>query len=267
MIERLEGVRPLTIAPPPCEPSPLTSTPLSGLTNRQKEDLAEAIELMTKVFQALTKLINKANRADEERSAEELNEALKNLLGGHKKGPKGTKGPKGSKPATPANAAFHAGPNPDIGKWSSQIKDAAAAAGLDPNLVAAMTWAASRGNPNAATRHADGTVDKGLMKMSPERWKRDVVPKLTGEERAKIKEATGLEAEQLDMSNPLHNLIAGSFGLKKNLECAGGDLEKALTQCASEHHGDGDTFAKNVLQHVKELRSGSKLSDNPHGSP
>jgi hypothetical protein len=162
---------------------------------------------------------------------------------------------------------FNAGPNPELGKWSDGIENAAAASGMDPNLIAAMVWAESRGNPNERSTNADGTTDLGLMQISQERWENDVCPNLSNEDRARIQRITGKSPEQLDMNNPQDNLIGGSFEIKQHIAENGGDVRKGLNAYVSGEPDGGGPYADNVLEYLKELENGQRLSEDPFGSP
>jgi len=255
---KVDGVRPFSFKLPTSESS--ATNPLSHLTSKQKEDL---IGLLMKIFEALAKAIEKANGDDEEPDEDDPADEPPPHHGKHNT-PAETHSPKAG---NLTNSPFNAGPNPEIAKWSKQIGTAASVSGLDPNLIAAQTWAESRGNPNDPSRNADGTTDKGLIQIGQERWERDIVPTLSKEDRARIKQATGKEPEDLDMDNPQENLIGGAFEMKKDLKETHGDLSKALKMYVGHDGDSNDIYAKNVLQYMDELRKGRRLSEDPFGSP
>jgi hypothetical protein len=157
---------------------------------------------------------------------------------------------------------FDAGPNEEIGQWGKDVQNAADISGVDPNLIGGMMWAESRGNPKESSTNDDGHEDKGLMQISQERWDEEIAPHLTQEERASIKEKTGKEPEELDMSDPHDNVIGGALEFKQKLE-EKGNVEDALKY----YQGGSDIYVKNVMQYWDELASGKKLSEDPFGSP
>ncbi|MCW7541938.1 transglycosylase SLT domain-containing protein [Aquabacterium sp. A7-Y] len=165
-----------------------------------------------------------------------------------------------------SGGSFNAGPNEALQQWAPGIQRAAELTGLDPNLIGGMVWAESRGDPNTSTTNVDGTTDGGLMQISQERWNNDVVPNLTEKERARIKELTGKEAEELDMSNPEENLIGGAFEIQQKIK------EKGSVEGGLKYYVSGDiegvgspNYVQNVLQYQRELASGQQLSEDPHG--
>jgi hypothetical protein len=105
------------------------------------------------------------------------------------------------------------------------------------------------------------------MQISQERWDSEICPNLSEEQRAKIREKTGKEAEQLDMTNPEEGIIGGSLEMKMKLDECGGDLNAALQYYQSGDKGGNPTYAKNVMQYMDELANGQKLSEDPFGSP
>jgi soluble lytic murein transglycosylase-like protein len=165
------------------------------------------------------------------------------------------------------HGGFNPGPNPAIAQWSNEILIASELTGVPPHLIGAMIWAESRGNPNTFTTNSDGTTDIGLMQISQERWLNEIVPTLSEDDRARIKNATGLNPEQLDMNNPQHNLIGGAFEYRANLAKTGGNTEQALSLYVSGSPNGNPTYAANVLQYANELFNGSLLSQDPNGSP
>jgi hypothetical protein len=99
---------------------------------------------------------------------------------------------------------------------------------LDPNQIGAQIWAEPRGNLDTHTNNVDGTKDHGLIQIGTERWQ-DVAAGLDAKDRAKIKEATRKNAEELDVvKNPLHNIIAGSFHTRNAIAHKGSDLRAGL---------------------------------------
>lgn len=158
---------------------------------------------------------------------------------------------------------FNAGPNPAIAKWAGGISVAADISGLDPYLLGGQVWAESRGIPTDNSTNSDGTTDYGLMQIGNERWKNEVVPHLTAEQRTKIKAATGLEAEELDMENPQHNLIGGALELSQWIDKNGGNVEEGLFYYVSGGtQGIGSsTYVSDVLEYRDTLLSGGVLRD------
>lgn len=156
--------------------------------------------------------------------------------------------------------------NPEVGKWNKEIDAASKATGLDPNQLGAQIWAESRGNLDTHTKNVDGTTDHGLIQIGQERWNRDVVPTLSAEDRAKIKEATGKEAEQLDVTQALDNVVAGAFHTRNAIDHKGGDLKAGL-----RYYNSGDAvgagsagYVNNVLHYMQELKEGKPLSQDPY---
>ncbi|MFZ6773949.1 hypothetical protein ACO0LB_14655 [Undibacterium sp. SXout7W] len=153
-----------------------------------------------------------------------------------------------------------------MGKWNADIAAAAKATGLDPNLLGAQIWAESRGNLDTHTTNADGTTDYGLLQIGKERWLRDIVPHLSADDRAKIKEATGKEAENLDVAhNARDNLVAGGFHVKGCI-AAQGSVELGLRYYNTGNvDGAGSNgYVKNVLEYKRELEAGEKLKQDPY---
>lgn len=179
----------------------------------------------------------------------------------------------GGKAATASNAASGGGlsdsaiaANPEVGKWNKEIAAASKATGLDPNQIGAQIWAESRGNLNTHTQNVDGTIDHGLIQIGQERWMRDIVPNLSTDDRAKIKEATGKNAEDLDVTQPMDNVVAGAFHTKGCIAKEGGDLERGL-----RYYNSGDAanagssgYVKNVEEYMRELKAGEKLQQDPY---
>lgn len=85
----------------------------------------------------------------------------------------------------------------------SVIQPAAAKYGLDPNLVAAVIWAESSGDPNAVSKKGA----RGLMQLMP---------------------ATARELGVGNVLDPGQNVDGGSRYLRKMLDEHGGDLSLAL---------------------------------------
>lgn len=155
--------------------------------------------------------------------------------------------------------------NPEVGKWNKEIAAASKATGLDPNQIGAQIWAESRGNLNTHTQNVDGTIDHGLIQIGKERWLRDIVPNLSADDRAKIKEATGKNAEDLDVTQPMDNVVAGAFHTKGCI-AKEGNLEKGL-----RYYNSGDAanagsagYVNNVKEYMRELKAGEKLQQDPY---
>jgi len=180
--------------------------------------------------------------------------------------PPGTDGPMGPFTAPGAglsDAAIAA--NPAVGKWNKEIAAASKATGLDPDQIGAQIWAESRGNLNTTTRNVDGTNDHGLIQIGKERWLRDIVPNLSADDRAKIKEATGKNAEDLDVTQPMDNVVAGAFHTKGCL-AKEGNFERGL-----RYYNSGDAanagsagYVNNIKEYMRELKAGEKLQQDPY---
>lgn len=161
--------------------------------------------------------------------------------------------------------------NPEVGQWNKEIAAASKATGLNPNLLGAQIWAESRGNLNTHTRNVDGTIDHGLIQIGQERWLRDIVPHLSAEDRAKIKEATGKEAEQLDVTQAMDNVVAGAFHTKGCI-----DRERALREDGAferglRYYNSGNAanagsagYVNNVKEYMRELQAGERLQQDPY---
>lgn len=101
-----------------------------------------------------------------------------------------------------------------LAQWGHMVEAAAKASGVPAPILAGQIWAESRGRGHTDTQNPDGkTRDVGVMQIGQERWQRDVVTKLTDAQKASIRQAAGVAAEDLDMHNPLHNVIGGAFHL------------------------------------------------------
>ncbi|MGH9333940.1 MAG: lytic transglycosylase domain-containing protein, partial [Vicinamibacteria bacterium] len=83
------------------------------------------------------------------------------------------------------------------------ITPAAAKYGVDPNLVAAVIWAESSGDPNAVSRKGA----RGLMQLMP---------------------ATARELGVTRILDPLQNVDGGTHYLKRMLDAHEGDIALAL---------------------------------------
>ena len=147
--------------------------------------------------------------------------------------------------------------NPAIGKYSKEISTASAITGMSPELLGAQMWAESRGNASTATTNGDGTTDWGLMQVGNERWKRDIVPGLSSTQRAAIEKATGKPAEQLDMRNPLDNIIGGAVHIQQYIDQNGGNLNAGL----AAYVGRDSKYVGNVTTFMQELKDGKQLSN------
>jgi soluble lytic murein transglycosylase-like protein len=144
----------------------------------------------------------------------------------------GTPGPGGGKLDPSAPQA--------IKDFQSEIEDAASKTKLDPNLIAAVIWAESRGNPNEASRNPEdqSRVDKGLMQVSQE---------TAGE--------NGLR--NINLSDSGKQILAGATELKNKIDARGGDVAAAL----QDYVGDDPKYVQNVLSFYKSLSSGKGMSD------
>lgn len=124
-------------------------------------------------------------------------------------------------------------------RYARAIEQAAAAAGLDPQLVAAVAWVESGFNPGAVSRA--GAL--GLMQLMPAT-------------------ARGLGVDPLD---PAQNLAGGARYLAAQLERFGGRLEVALAAYNAgpaaaaraggiPPNGETPTFVAGVLERLALLR-------------
>jgi hypothetical protein len=172
-------------------------------------------------------------------------------------------------PTTPGKQ-YEPGKNPKIDQWKGDIDKAAALTGLDGNLIGGQMWAESRGNAKEKSTNVDGTSDLGLMQIGQRRWKEDVLPTLTPEDRANIKRLTGKDAKDLDVSNPHDNVIAGAFELKAHIMERGGNRnnpmanETALKKGLADYVGVGDEskYANNVFTNFNVLNRHQVLDDS-----
>ena len=132
---------------------------------------------------------------------------------------------------------------PEIQKYKDVIEKVAAEKGLDPNLIASMIWAESRGNPNETSDNPDPEVgtDKGLMQVS------DVTASENG-------------LSGLDLSDPKNQILAGATEIANKIDAAGGDIEKALKDYVGGDNVD-PKYVTNVMGFYNQLKSGRGLSD------
>jgi hypothetical protein len=168
------------------------------------------------------------------------------------------------------SASFNAGPNSAIGQWTPDIDKAASLTGLDPNLIGGQMWAESRGNAGSKSTNIDGTSDLSLMQIGQKRWENDVLPTLSAQDKQNIKNATGKDPSQLDMSDPHDNVIGGAYELRMHIHDAGGDVNNPMANPAAVTGGlkayvgvgNEDQYANNVLTNANVLRNGGKLDDS-----
>ena len=158
---------------------------------------------------------------------------------------------------------FDAGSNEALAPYADDIGNASKITGIDPNVLGAQVWAESRGNPDESSTNSDGTTDMGLMQIGEERWQDEVLPNVTDEERAKCKELTGKEVEDLDLTDPHDNVIAGSLELAQHVRDKGGDLNAGLM----DYMDGGDesignrNYVDDIMAFADQLRNGETLSD------
>lgn len=156
--------------------------------------------------------------------------------------------------------------NEKMKQWNDGIMAASKISGIPPQIIAGQVWCESRGNPAEKSTNIDGTSDVGLMQISQDRWEHDILPNLSDETKAQIEEITGVPADQLDMNNPLHNIIGGSLELKSWLKEANGDMTRALNGYVSgnlDGHGPGDNnYAEHVLYDASLVEQGKPMPDN-----
>lgn len=182
--------------------------------------------------------------------------------------PPAANGPASTAPTTAPGAGLSdaaIAANPEVGKWNKEIAAASKATGLDPNQLGAQIWAESRGNLNTHTQNVDGTIDHGLIQIGKERWLRDIVPNLSADDREKIKEATGKNAEDLDVTQPMDNVVAGAFHTKGCI-AREGNFERGL-----RYYNSGDAanagsagYVNNVKEYMRELKAGERLQQDPY---
>ncbi len=132
---------------------------------------------------------------------------------------------------------------PEILEHKDVIEKVAAEKGIDPNLIAAMIWAESRGNPNEKSDNPDPEVgeDKGLMQVSD----------TTASEN-------GLDG--LDLTKPDNQILAGVTEIANKINAAGGDIEQALKDYVGGDGVDPD-YVTNVMGFYKQLSGGGGMSD------
>jgi len=152
------------------------------------------------------------------------------------------------------NNDSQAGPsgNQDLDQWNDAINKAAEKTGLDPNLIKAMIYAESSGDPSTSTINpGDGAPDVGLMQIS----------------QSTYESLSGAPAG-LDINNPTDNIMAGAFELKSKIDAAGGDLQTALElyrghdDDPSEGIWDGgdEPYAQTIIGNVQNLIDGRPLN-------
>jgi soluble lytic murein transglycosylase-like protein len=130
-----------------------------------------------------------------------------------------------------------------VGRYKDIIEKVAKQTGVDPNLIAAMIWAESRGNPKEASDNPDPErgVDKGLMQVSNLRCKE-------------------LGIGGTNLNSPEGQILAGATEIAHDLKESGGDLEAALKEYVGGDSIDPD-YVTNVTGFLKQLTSGQGMSD------
>lgn len=92
-----------------------------------------------------------------------------------------------------------------------------------------------------------------------------MLPHLSDDDRAKIKSATNKDADQLDVTQPLDNLVAGGFKLKQDIASQGSEELGLRYYNTGTVSGAGSAgYVNNVEQYRRELTAGSKLSSDPY---
>lgn len=155
--------------------------------------------------------------------------------------------------------------NPVLEQSKQYLEQAAAATGINVNILAAQTMRENSGKCDQyATNNIDGTHDIGAMQISQERWDRDVCPHLSQSDKDKIKQQTGKDASQLKMNQYPDNIIGGAFHDLLYIRQFNGDVHHALTFYQS---GDipsviaqAPTYAQDVLDGAKQIASGQQYT-------
>ncbi|MBC7575412.1 MAG: transglycosylase SLT domain-containing protein, partial [Herminiimonas sp.] len=175
-------------------------------------------------------------------------------------GPTGTDSP-GTGKATGANrlSAEALAANPELVPYADDIAEASRQTGMDPNMIGAMVHAESRGNPGTSTTNGDGSNDVGLMQISQGRLGKD---NLSADNQATIMAENGKSFDQLDVSNPHDNIIAGAWHLKHFLDQSGGNIDQAL----GSYVGRDPLYIRNVHTFWSELDQGTRMTDDA-GTP
>jgi hypothetical protein len=158
---------------------------------------------------------------------------------------------------------FNYGPNSQLADSAKDYENAAKISGLDPNLLAAMHMRENSGSRELkGTGNIDGNTDVGPLQISQHRWEHDVLPNLTQQQKDKIKEVTGKNAEDLDMNNPSDNIIGGALELQQWVDHDGGDIRKALTDYQSggdrKLMAEAPTYAEDILIGASEIENGQR---------
>ncbi len=149
--------------------------------------------------------------------------------------------------------------NPELEPYADFIAEAARQTGIDPMIIGGMIHAESRGNPATSTTNGDGSNDVGLMQISQGRLGKD---NLSAAMKARILSENGKPFDQLDVSDPRENIIAGSWHLKHFLEQSGGNMNDAL----GSYVGRDPLYIGNVTRFAMELKTGQSLT-NEAGTP
>lgn len=128
-------------------------------------------------------------------------------------------------------------------KYKDAIENASRITGIDANLIAAMIWAESRGNPDEWSHNSDGNADVGLMQISQSTF-------------------DGLNTKmRLNVNDPEQNILAGAMEFSKYLNQFHGDVVSALKRYVWV---DASRYVTNVLGFYNDLKSGKRLSDQDY---
>ncbi len=163
-----------------------------------------------------------------------------------------TPGTGGYKPPAGGNTLGANAPAP-LQKYGKEIENASAATGVPANVLGAMMWQESRGNPNSG----GGIGEVGLMQMTPDTFQ---------DLQAKHPELQGQ-----DLSDPQTNIMASAFYMK-DLMGQFGDIPTALRAYNSGPNGvdpsnlqalpagTGDaTYVDKVMDFSNRLANGAAL--------
>jgi soluble lytic murein transglycosylase-like protein len=127
-----------------------------------------------------------------------------------------------------------------VQRYKAEIEEAARKTGLDPNLIAAVIWAESRGDPNAASNNPEqkGRVDKGLMQVSKETAAENGLP-------------------DVNLDDPADQILAGATELMNKIDAAHGDVAEAL----QAYVGGDEKYVDRVSYFYDSLVEGDGMQD------
>ncbi|RZI40920.1 hypothetical protein EGT07_21735 [Herbaspirillum sp. HC18] len=151
-----------------------------------------------------------------------------------------------SDPNDPSHTLSSSAP-PAIQKYKKEIEDASRETGVPADMIAAVMWAESRGNPDESSTNIDGNEDVGLMQISSSTYN-------------DVRNSQG--GPDLDVNNPADNIRAGAWELRDKFMNNGNDWSKALAAYRGVEDGEDDSYASAVIAFYEALMSGGELADD-----